>query len=488
MKFLDDQLTTLSDLVHQRLGLNFPRHRWKELERGLAATCDKLGLLKAEQCVKLLQSDLLERRHVEVLAMHLTVGETYFFRDEALFEKLERSVIPELVERNAAERRMRIWCAGCSTGEEPYSVAMLLHHAVRDALLWNITILATDINTRSLEHAHRAVYGEWSFRGTRPEIKRSFFRRVSNKYELLPHIKKMVTFSYLNLNDDVYPSLLTNTNAMDVIICRNVLMYFSSDRQLEVIRRFHRSLNEGGFFFPGASDFSHTILDGFESIRIPGVFGFRKEAPRPREVPVEPPPAEFADSRFEIFPTPAVEPIATTPSYEGAELLPAGDQPPREPDFQRMAEEGHGAMAIEELRQRLNDEPNNTTHLVMLGRLLANIGDFREALTTVERAVMLDRVDYRAHFVRGLILHEMGDNMAAMESIRRALFLEPDFAPGHFAMANLCHETGRNTEAQRHIAQARHLLTEWNDAETLPESEGLQAGLLRGMLNRAFAG
>ena len=176
------------------------------------------------------------------------MGETYFFRERRAFEILEQSLLPGLIAaRRKTEKRLRFWSAGCSTGEEPYSLAILLDKLIPDLKDWNVTILATDINTGALRKAEEGIYSDWSFRDNPPWFKEHYFEKVDgNHHRLLPRIRKMVTFSYLNLSEDHYPALQNNTNAMDFIFCRNVLMYFAPGQIGLTVERFHRSLLDGG--------------------------------------------------------------------------------------------------------------------------------------------------------------------------------------------------------------------------------------------------
>ena len=147
-------LFSMSDFVATRMGLHFPRERWGDLERGITAAAREFDLPDAESCALRLLSTSPTQNHTEILASHLTVGETYFFREKRSFEVLEEHVLPELLRsRRGVERRLRIWSAGCCTGEEPYSVAMLLDRLIPDPGEWNVTILATDINPRFLKKA-----------------------------------------------------------------------------------------------------------------------------------------------------------------------------------------------------------------------------------------------------------------------------------------------------------------------------------------------
>ena len=169
----DELLSRASELVARHMGLHFPRERYEDLERGLLAASPELGFKDIESCFESLVSRALPRRHVEILASHLTVGETYFFRDEGSFKVVEKRILAELIKaRRGKEQRLRIWSAACCTGEEPYSIAISLHRMIPDLQDWNITILATDINPIFLKKALDGIYGQWSFRGTPGAIKR----------------------------------------------------------------------------------------------------------------------------------------------------------------------------------------------------------------------------------------------------------------------------------------------------------------------------
>ncbi|MGH8705397.1 MAG: CheR family methyltransferase, partial [Burkholderiales bacterium] len=263
----------MSEFLSACIGLHFPQERWRDLERGLAASARDFDLPDAETCARWLLSEPLTRKQIEVLASHLTVGETYFFREKRSIEILEQHVLPELLRsRRGAEQRLRIWSAGCCTGEEPYSVAMLLDRLILDPEAWNVTLLATDINPRFLRKAAQGVYGEWSFRDTPGWVRERYFKtRRDGRCELHPHVRKKVTFSYLNLADDVYPSLLNNTNAMDVILCRNVLRYFAAERARQVVGNLFRSLVDGGWLIVSPAEASNALFSPFSAVPFPGV-------------------------------------------------------------------------------------------------------------------------------------------------------------------------------------------------------------------------
>src|SRR5438477_1931588 len=199
----------LSEFIAEKMGLHFPSERWGDLKRGLAGAAGEFGFADVAACARWLLSASLTQAQVQTLASHLTVGETYFFREKKTFDVLAESVLPELIgARRNREPRLRIWSAACCTGEEPYSLAMLLHQVIPDLQNWHVTILATDINERFLQKAVTGVYGEWSFRDVPAWIKGRFFQRTrEGRYSILPEIRKHVTFAHLNLVEEVYDSL-----------------------------------------------------------------------------------------------------------------------------------------------------------------------------------------------------------------------------------------------------------------------------------------
>src|SRR5712692_877475 len=281
-------LFRFSEVVAAQMGLHFPREHWSDLERGIRSAAPEFDFKDAESCLQWLLSSPLAKSQIEILAKHLTIGETYFFREQKSFEILEEHLLPELIRtRRGNEQRLRIWSAGCCSGEEPYSIAISLSKVIPDLRDWNISILGTDLNPRCLQKAAEGVYSEWSFRGAPQWAKERYFRNIKDgRSSLLPSIKKMVSFAYLNLAEDACPSLLNNTNAMDVIFCRNVLMYFHPEKAKKVIQNLHRSLVDGGWLLVSPSETSHVLFSQFVTVNFPGAPLYKKDAHRPQTAEV----------------------------------------------------------------------------------------------------------------------------------------------------------------------------------------------------------
>lgn len=444
----DFLLSSLSDFLAAQMGLHFPRERWGDLERGIAAAASEFGMANVESCIRWLVSTPLTQNQVEILASHLTVGETYFFREKRSFEVLEANILPELLRaRGETESHLRIWSAGCCTGEEPYSIAMLLDRLIPDPAKRNITILATDINPRFVRKAAEGVFSKWSFRETPPWIRERYFnRRTDGRFEIKPHIRKMVTFSYVNLAEDTYPSLWNNTNAMDVIFCRNVLMYFGAVQARQAVANLRRSLVDGGWLITSPAETSGSLFSAFTAVEFPGVFLYRRMAGGAPRIVV----AGHRVPAFDVAP----------PS------------PPKAPPHEPVRVQETEPVAIHEQKP---DERAMPRHMA---RTCANQGKLAEAIEWCEKAIASDKLDPASHYLLATIRQEQGQGDAAAQALKRALYLDPEFVLAHFALGNHCLSQGRHRDAERHFGNSLALLRARPHAEILPESDGLTAGRL----------
>lgn len=460
----DSLLSRLSDFVESQIGLHFPRERWRDLERGIAVVAREAGYKEVQAYIHWLLAAPLTRTQIEGLASHLTVGETYFFREKRSLDILEQQILPELLRaRGESERHLRIWSAGCCSGEEPYSIAMLLDRLIPDFEKWNVTILATDINPLFLRKAAQGVYGEWSFRDTPDWLRERYFtRRSDGRFEIQPRIQRMVTFSYLNLAEDSYPSLVNSTNAMDVILCRNVLMYFTQERARKVVDKLHHSLVDGGWLITSPAETSAVLFSAFTAVAFPGAFLYRKMAAGgPWTVTVR-------------HQTPWYDEEATAPRAPSEFAAFSVAQSAFAPEMLHEAS-GEQAKEAEDADSPEDDERGTPWRNA---RACANEGRLAEAVEWCEKAIAADKLNPAHYYLLAAICQEQGQSETAERSLGRALYLEPDFALAHFALGNLCLSGGRQREARRHFGNALSLLRACPTDTLLPESDGLSAGRL----------
>jgi len=483
-------LAQLSEFIAEQMGFYFPRERWLDLERGMRSVSREFEFDDMESCVQWLVSSPVTQSRIEILASHLTVGETYFFRERPSFDLLEARVLPELISmRRATERRLRIWSAGCCTGEEPYSIAIVLKRLLPDLADWQITILATDINPQFLKKAADGVYNEWSFRGARAESKEKYFaKRHNERFEIRPEIKRMVTFCYLNLMEDSYPSLLNDTNAMDLVFCRNVLMYFDPQRAKHVVGKLRLSLVDGGWLIVSPCEASQVLFEQFTTLNYPGTIFYRKEHSKASaeiifdwEAPTACAIESMPSQSFVVAPEPVIAKVEPPPEPIALDFTEPKKTAPDESAYNKSLfhyEQGQYDEAAELLSTLLAQDPSDVKAAVLLARVYANQGKLSEASRCSEVAVAADRLNPCCHILHATILQEQGAIPEARHALQRALYLEPNLVLAHFALGNIARRQEKVREAARHFDNARALLSAYSREQVLPEFDGMTAGRL----------
>ncbi len=479
-------LEKLSVFIGARIGLHFPEERRPDLVRGIKAAAKELGCPTPEACIEMLTASPLSREQVEILAACLTIGETYFFREPKSFEILEANVLPELLRRRRQEKRLRIWSAGCATGEEPYSLAMLLTRMIPDLKNWKLTILATDINTEFLRKAARGIYGPWSFRETPAWAKERYFRKkAEGRYEILPQLREMVTFSYHNLAEGTGPSLATDTRAMDLILCRNVLMYFAAATQVRVIDKFYRSLVAGGWLIVSPCEASKALTAEFSAANLPGVTFYRKLSPKEKGQRI--PAAVRPEGPLNLCPEPLPPPAPGVAQREVPQLPAKTPELAAEPEVPRqdaeaftaarlLYEQGNYQEAEARLRESLPSGPEAPQAMALLAQIYANMGRLTEAGPWGEKAVAADKTNPAYHYLLATILGEQGKAEDAVAALNRALYLAPDFTVAYFLLGNLARRQGKMREAGKYFRNALVLLERQGRDDIVPGSGGLAAG------------
>lgn len=199
------------------------------------------------------------------LVILLTNTESYFFRDQDQFTLLRNHILPELIQRKQNNKTIRICSAGCSSGEEPYSLAILLKELLPDIEEWNLTILGIDINQEALAKAKTGIYRPWSFRRVNLEIVKRYFQVINNEYHLKNIIKEMVKFQAINLVRDLFPSSNSELQNIDLILCRNVFIYFDSSAIATVLNKFYDALEPLGYLITGHAELYGQDVSQFQT-------------------------------------------------------------------------------------------------------------------------------------------------------------------------------------------------------------------------------
>ena len=275
----DPHLYKIRDLIYQAAGIFQPDNRLCLLEDRCSRRLQELKVKTLREYLSQLNHPGTGHDEMVKLLNEITIGETCFFRAQTQLNALKAIVWPRILAARASSmvRRLRIWSAGCSTGQEPYSLAMFTLEE-GSALLkgWTFEILATDLNERSLEHAQAGLYGNYSVRNVNSHYRQKYFEPAGDKLQVGPAARKLVTFSRLNLLDAARMTLMKN---MDVIFCANVLIYFDLNSKRKVIEHFYNNLQPHGYFFLGHSESLYGANDQFKLVHFPSATGYVKSQP-----------------------------------------------------------------------------------------------------------------------------------------------------------------------------------------------------------------
>jgi chemotaxis protein methyltransferase CheR len=494
----------IAELVRVESGLVFPDARVRDVEAAIRRAAARRGLDVSAVLLDWLQKDETAR---EALLAELTIGESYFMRDPAQFDLLRWRVLPELLRDCPPDRALRVWSAGCSSGEEPYSVAMLFDEL---NALDRADITGSDISRPRLEQAQRGLYSRWSLRSVSDRIRERYFRERGRFFELTPRIRRHVDFRYLNLAEDAFPSLSTGIWGMDVILCRNVLIYFDRDTVERVARRLLASLSENGWLILGASDpaiaelveCDVVLTDAGLAYRRVGVVSdhdIRRARPSPRtQTPAAHEQASAQEAAFaQREPAATVEPDAleylaasspepvADPSAEAARAS-ASAAGPADGILEAYAS-GEYRTVREYAEQAFGDGQLDERSAILWLRALANQGCLEDAARAA--AVVQGRFGASPEllYVNAVVLLQMGRVEEAIGLSRRSLYMDRQLVVAHLTLAEALRRRGDVDAARRSLRNAASLLARMDRDQAVPASDGETAGRLAEMTRTRLA-
>jgi chemotaxis protein methyltransferase CheR len=350
----------------------------------------------------------------------LTTGETYFFRDQGQMNVLSRYILPELIARNRAQRRLRLWSAGCSSGEEAYSLAMLLDELEVDLSDWQIFILGTDINPEALAKAQLGAYSEWSFRQVSPERRERYFRLSRGQWLLVPHIRQQVHFHCLNLVTTAFPEDCSGLHSMDLILCRNVFIYLEAGTVSRIADKITATLAEGGYLMTGHGELYAHPLGELRTRIFPDSIVYQKcrtQTLKVRQAPVAEPPKPAAEKK-------AVP--ATADEF-------ADGQP--------------AAVRQADTPATMQEAWNH-----------ANRGQQTEARACCEKLIAQNPLAPHPYYLSALLAQEQEKTEEAKMLLKKVLYLAPEFVPAYLELGEIHLKENNRALAQKMWLLARKLL------------------------------
>jgi len=456
------------DFLIRHSGLHFERRNIKMLERGLDSRMAALRINSYNEYYEYLEQNMERRQELQKLIQFLTVGETFFFRYHGHFEVLANKSLAGLMQL-PAKKSLRIWSAGCSTGEEPYSIAMAIMEAVPDWKKRDIKIIATDINSSSLRRAREGVYSSWKMRVTPQHYIEKYFRVIGESYLVRDEVKSLVDFSYFNLQS----SAPRPSEFFDVIFCRNVLIYFTTPTTKKVVEMFAESLKPGGCLFLGHSETLVNVSARFERHIHDGSFYYSKKtlpgvAPEKPALKVVSPLSESAKAAEPVglkSPGTAPPPVSkAAASIDPDELFSKG--------LGFLHQENY-AGAADIFRDLLKVKPKHTGAILGNGQIHMAQGRNDAALTCCAEALALNDLLPEGYFLRGLLFEITERIDAALEEYRKAILLKIDFVMPHYQLGKLFFRTGDVKTSLREFRNSVKLLEKAVMGAVIPFSGGL---------------
>ncbi|BDG08804.1 CheR family methyltransferase [Anaeromyxobacter paludicola] len=471
----------LREAARQTLGLQLDASRLADLEDLAEERRTALGLADVEAWLARLEAG--EPEEEGAVARRLTVGETYFFRNENDLKAFVGEVVPERVRARGADRRLRFLSAGCASGEEPYTLAMLLR-GMPFLGGWELSVRGVDVNPAAVARGRSARYGEWSLRQTPADLRARFFRQEGREYRVNDDVRALVALDVRNLSRD--DGELFAPGSWDAVFCRNVLMYLAPEVTRRIVDRLATALAPGGFLFLGHAENLRGVSSRFHLRQARGTFFYQRREddgpgdeaapaaaapprpprpPRPAPVPapeaggdLEPAPVEgsWVDAIAQASARVAAltgKPLAPPARPRGA--APDAAQVTRAFDFLRRE---RFADALSELGSPPLESERDPDVLLLRAVLLASGGRHAEAEAVCARLLAVDELSAEAHYVKALCREHAGDPGGAADEDRYAAYLDPTFAMPRLHLGLMHRRAGELDPARRELARARVLL------------------------------
>jgi chemotaxis protein methyltransferase CheR len=478
IRWTEAAYAALESVLRERSGLIFQPLRRSAVETAANRVMRHIGVDAPDDFVPLVQQ---AGAIFDDLMAEVTIGETYFFREAAHFTLLRKVILPDFRTRQATGQRFRAWSAGCSTGEEAYSVALALREEGVPG-----TVVGTDVSRARLGAARRGEYREWSFRGVPPSTIERYFNRSGDRFTLVPDIRRDVDFRYLNLAADCYPEMTSGVYGMDVILCRNVLIYFDRDTIAHVATSLLASLASGGWLLLGATDPPLQEFVRCEVVQTSAGLVYRHARGAAGRVTsttdVDGSPSALLAPVAKPRPTP-LPPVRSSPPRVPAtagltSALPAhesvsGAESPSDAYIRRDYER-----AIALVAPAANRGDASAREFVLYIRALANLGRLEEAGRACAVALDRHRDNAELHYLHAVLVAQSGQFIESARAAKRALYLDRSLIVAHLALGSALASAGDGDSARRSFVAAERLLVAMPPDAAVPGTDGEPAGRL----------
>jgi chemotaxis protein methyltransferase CheR len=440
------------ELLIETCGLQFEEDRSQSLRDALLERLQHRGYDSYQEYYNLLKFHPEGRLEIRELLDLITIGETYFFRNKAQFNVLMKFVLPEIIQRkeHAQDKCIRIWSAGCSRGDEPYSIAMAIMEVLPSLNEWRISILGTDINRNGLACAKEALYGEKDIGHLPKEYLDKYFKVQDSTYILHPDVRKSVQLEYHNLVKD--PFIDERMQNIDLIFCRNVTIYFNGKTTQQVIENFYNCLAEEGYLFLGHTETLWQITNKFERVEFPQTFIYKKKFTQVREEAVKP---FMAIPEINIGDFPSMKEIGGERSFSLQGLrYDLGEKT----KVLGQIEKPFGQVPLSSTDDMIAQDKNQILTCLTNATVLANEAKYKEAADILTKITEADNLNVEAHYLLGVLSYKSGDLKEAKTQFRKVIYAAPDSVLAYFNLGNIYLYQRKFNEATREFRNAIRML------------------------------
>ena len=491
------QLGKIANIVRNEIGLNFEDNRLDDLERGIISALEEIKIENKSEFIENLSStSSIEPFFLKVLSSHLTVGETYFFRENPAMNFFVKKMMPEVIHKaNQDKREIKIWSAGCSSGEEAYSLAILINEHFPELPRNSFSILATDISSKAINKAISGKYTEWSFRETPGNIKKKYFEQKDGFWNISPGIKRLVNFSYLNLAKESFSYQIAATDNVDIIFCRNVLMYLAPDKIKKAAENFYNSLYNNGWFITSQVELNDEYFSLFNKVYFEnGIFYQKNEENKKikslpyknylEQVLTKTHPGNTKSQRRV---SKDIEREVKSVYFPNISEVEAPLNSISENDIDELYNSGRYSDCIKLCISEMAKNEKNHKHLTILAKSYANTGRYKEATSVIDKIITEGLSDEDIFYLYGTILHELNEIVKAKEAFKKGLYINPDHLFSHLMMGNILNQEGKKTIANKHYSNVLKILEKWESDEIVPGSDGLTKARLKNMVENLLS-
>ncbi|EKD30654.1 MAG: hypothetical protein ACD_77C00498G0002 [uncultured bacterium] len=491
------QLGKIANIVRNEIGLNFENNRLDDLERGIITALDEIKIEnKSEFIENLSVASSIEPFFLKVLSSHLTVGETYFFRESPAMNFFVKKMMPEVINKAKQDNRaIKIWCAGCSSGEEAYSLAILINEHFPELPRSSFSILATDISSKAINKAISGKYTEWSFRETPGNIKNKYFEQKDGFWNISPGIKRLVNFSYLNLAKESFSSQIASTNNIDIIFCRNVLMYLAPDKIKKAAENFYNSLTNDGWFVTSQVELNDEYFSLFEKVYFENGIFYQKnvEKKKTKSLPYKNyleqvlAKTNSGNIKSQRRASKNIDREVKSVYFSNTLEVEVPLNSVSETDIDELYNSGRYSDCIKLCISEMAKNEKNHKHLTILAKSYANTGHYKEAISVIDKIITEGLSDEDIFYLYGTILHELNEIGKAKEVFKKGLYINPDHLFSHLMMGNILNQEGKKSAANKHYSNVLKILEKWNSDEIVSGSGGLTKARLKNMVENLLS-